>query len=128
MMRVLFLAVALLSPAFICGCGGGPKLVSVTGKVLHNGQPLTAGSIVLHPAEGNDWQGADPSSVLQVDGSFSINTFPHGDGAPPGKYKVMLAPSLANRIGKPDHANPAKTPWTLEVPNEGVKDKVFEVK
>ncbi|MEO2091269.1 MAG: hypothetical protein ABGY75_17550, partial [Gemmataceae bacterium] len=81
------------------GCGEKPPaLVPVTGKVVMNDQPLTAGSIYLHPAATNDYQKDKPSSLLQLDGSFSVKTFPFGDGVPPGTYKVTLAPELAGRV------------------------------
>ncbi len=125
--RNLMIAVsfALLLAA---GCGGSPKLVPVTGKVVHGGKGLTAGSVWLHPAEGNPWQGEKPGGQLQLDGSFTMKTYPHGEGVPPGAYKVTLAPELAGRIRRPDYGKAEKTPLRLDVPDGGVQDKVFEVK
>jgi hypothetical protein len=118
----------LLAPPCVGGCGSKPKLVPVTGKVVHKGNGLTAGSIWFHPGDGNPWTGEKPGGQLQLDGSFTMRTYPHGDGVPPGAYKVTLTPELANRVRRPDYANPAKTPLRLEVPDAGVKDQVFEVK
>lgn len=125
-MRTILLAA--LAASVLPGCGGGPKLAPVTGKVLYKGKGLTAGSIYLYPDEGNAWQGDRPSSVLQLDGSFTMGTHPHGPGVPPGKYKVLLGPPLASRLGKPEYASEANPPWRLEVPDEGANDVVFEVK
>jgi hypothetical protein len=102
--------------------------VPVTGTVTHNGKPLTAGSIIFHPGAGNSYQKDRPSSLLQLDGSFTMKTFPFGDGVPPGAYKVTLAPELANRIGRPNYAQADKTPWSVTVPDAGLSDQVFEVK
>ncbi len=112
------------------GCGGGdrPKLVGVTGKVLYKGQPLTAGSVTFHPAPGFTYNGDRPSSVLQVDGSFTLQTYPHGTGAPPGSYKVTLSSELAGRLNLTPYASAEKTPLTLEVPESGVSGHTFEVK
>ncbi len=112
-----------------CGCGSSnrPTLVPVTGKALMQGQPLTAGAIIFHPDAGNGFQEDKPSSLLQMDGSFTIKTFPFGDGVPPGKYVVTLAPELASRIKRPELSDPKKSPWKIDVPDEGVRDKVFEV-
>ena len=110
------------------GCGNKPKLVHVSGKVTHKDKGLTAGSIYFHPAEGNAYQGEKPSSLLQTDGSFDMRSYPHGQGVPPGKYKVTLSPELANRIGRPDYGKVEKTTLSIEVPDAGVKDHVFEVK
>ena len=111
------------------GCGDEkPKLVSVSGKVTFKNQPLTAGSVFFHPDAANGYTKDVPSSLLQLDGAFTMKTFPFGEGIAPGKYKVTLAPELANRIGKPSYADPAKTPWTVDVPDAGLPDKLFEVK
>ncbi len=122
----VFLIISVIASG--SGCGGDqPPLVPVTGKVTMAGRPLTAGSILLHPDAANAFQKDKPSSLLQVDGSFEIRTFPYGDGVPPGKYKVTLAPELATRIGRPDYADPAKTPWHIDVPDAGLADQTFDV-
>jgi hypothetical protein len=127
--RALWGACLVAAVAALAGCGGDkPKLVPVTGKVIHKGQPLTAGSIWFQPAEGNPYQGEKPSCQLAIDGTFTMRTFPFGQGVPPGAYKVTLSPELAKRIQLPVYADPAKTPLRLEVPDRGVKDHVFEVK
>jgi hypothetical protein len=125
--RALFLAV-LLALAAAAGCGNRPKLVPVTGKVVHKGQPLTAGSIYFHPVGGTPRQGEKSSSLLQLDGSFRARTFPYGDGVPPGPYKVTLSPELANRVRLPAYADPDKTPWRIDVPDGGLQDQALEVK
>lgn len=121
--RVVRLLAALLLAA---GCGG-PKLVPVTGRVLFKGEPLTAGSIWFHPAEGSARPDEKASCQLQLDGSFKMRTYPYGNGVPPGSYKVTLSPELANRIKRPLLADPAKTPLAIDVPREGVKGHVIEV-
>lgn len=123
------LALATLAMVLLlAGCGGGPKLVPVTGAVTFNGKPLTAGSIWFHPAEGNPSQGEKPSCQLAIDGSFTMRTYPFGNGVPPGDYQVTLAPELASRIGRPQYADPAKTPWSVTVPLQGLTDHRFEVR
>lgn len=110
------------------GCGAKkPKLVEVTGKVLQNGQPVTAGSIWFHPDVGNPWTGEKSSCLLQLDGSFAMRTYPYGDGVPPGKYKVTLLPELANRLRLPNLSNPEKTTLSIDVPETGIRDRVFEL-
>jgi len=124
--RLVF-AVALA--VVLVGCGGEkPKMVAFTGKVVHKGQPVTAGSINFFPDSANNYQKDNPSSLLQIDGSFTAKTFPFGDGIPPGKYKVSLAPQLAGRLKAPTYGSPEMTPWKVEVPEGGLKDQVLEVK
>lgn len=119
----------LLAAALAAGCGDGnkPKLVAVTGRVAHKGQPLTAGSITFHPT-GGGYAGDRPSCLLQLDGSFVMRTYPYGDGVPPGSYKVTLSNDLAARIGRPLLADSAKTPLQIDVPDGGVEGHTFEVK
>ncbi len=123
-----FLLILVLLACIGCGSSEKPKLVPVIGSVSFESNALTAGNIYFHPSSENSYQKDKPSSVLQLDGSFTIKTFPFGDGVPPGTYKVTLAPELANRIKKPDYANPAKTPWQVEVPDTGLTDLKLEVK
>lgn len=111
------------------GCGGEkpPQLVKVTGKVLYNQEPVTAGAIIFHPDTGNAYTKDNPSSLLQVDGSFTMKTFPFGEGVSPGSYKVTLAPEVAGRLKMPQYADPQKTPWNVTVPESGLTDQLFEV-
>jgi hypothetical protein len=122
------LPAAVLLSFILTGCGNKPKLVEVTGRVTHDGHPVTGGSVWFHPADGNSYQGEKPSGQLQLDGSFAARSFPHGDGMPPGKYRVTLSPDLAGRIGKSELGDATKTPWSVEVPDAGLKDHTFEVK
>lgn len=111
------------------GCSSDqPPLVEVSGRVTMRGEPLTAGAIYLTPDATNRFQGDQPSSLLETDGSFRIKTYPYGEGVPPGKYAVTLAPALAARIRRPDLADPKKSPWQVDVPSDGLRDQLFEVK
>ncbi|MFO0929452.1 MAG: hypothetical protein U0736_20885 [Gemmataceae bacterium] len=126
-MRPRLIPLVLFAVLLLTGCGGRPTLVPVTGAVTFHGKPLTAGSIWFHPAEGSSYQGEKPSCLLGLDGSFTMRTYPHGNGVPPGTYKVTLAPELANRISRPQYADPAKTPWSVTVPPAGLSGQAFEV-
>jgi hypothetical protein len=123
-------AAYLLAAALaVAGCADKkPKLVPVVGKVVYKGQALTAGSIWFHPDAANSVQSEKSSCQLGEDGSFTMRTYPHGDGVPPGAYKVTLSPELANRIKMSAYSDPAKTPWKLDVPDGGILNQVFEVK
>jgi len=57
-----------------------------------------------------------------------MRTYPYGDGVPPGKYKVTFAKELANRINLPEFGDPAKTPISLTVPDDGLRDIIVEAK
>ena len=112
----------------LLGCGERPpKLVVVEGKVLSEGEPVTAGSIIFHPAQENAYTRDNPSSLLQLDGGFSMKTFPFGEGVSPGDYTITLSPEVAQRLSLLDYANQEKSPLRIHVPNEGVKDFVIQL-
>ena len=127
--RFCRLVVVLALTFALVGCGSDkPKMVACTGKVTHNGKPVTAGSINFFPDAANSFQKDNPSSILQLDGSFTAKTFPWGEGIPPGTYRVTLAPQVASRLNAPAYASAEKTPWKLEIPEGGLVDKTLEVK
>jgi len=95
---------------------------------MHKNEPLIAGSIWFHPDASNEVIGEPSSCVFQMDGSFTMRTYPFGDGVPPGKYKVTFSPELAGRIKLPDYGNVAKTPLEITVPDEGIHDITLEAK
>jgi len=96
-------------------------VVPVSGKVLHNGQPLTAGSVTFVP-EAN----GQPEAVgsIGTDGSYTLAT---GDqaGAPVGKYKVVVRSSVPSNPNDPysvpksvvpkKYSDPSATDLTVEV-------------
>ena len=113
---------------FITGCNQDkPKLVKVSGKIILNGKPLTAGSINFHPASTNTFTKDNPSSILQEDGSFNMKTFPYGDGVSPGEYKITLAPQLASRISLPNLAYPEKTNAKITIPEIGLENFTLDI-
>ena len=125
-MWVIGMAAAL---GAVAGCGETPpKLVTATGKAVHDGKPLTAGSLTFHPESGSQEKGDRPSSQLQSDGGFTAQTFPYGDGVIPGAYKVTLSPELAKRIKRPLLADPAKTTLKITIPADGIRDLTLDVK
>ena len=114
--------------AVLVGCDDGrPVLVEASGRVLLQGQGLTAGSVTFHPDAGNEFRGDAPSSQLQLDGSFRMKTFPWGEGVAVGRYRVTLSPELASRIDFPHYSDPEKTPLVLDVPATGVAGVLLEI-
>jgi len=127
-MRFLTAAAGFALACAIVGCGNKPKLVAVTGKVTHKGKAVTGGSVWFHPEGTDEGKPEKMSGQLQIDGTFSAKTFPHGDGIPPGKYKVTLSPDVAARAGVPHYGVVTKTPWAVDVPDAGLADQAFEIK
>jgi hypothetical protein len=84
------MAIAAFSYALV-GCGNPPGVYSVSGKVLHHGEPATGAVVYFH-------QESPPASALQTipfgivadDGSFYLTCDNLGNGCPPGKYAVLV--------------------------------------
>jgi hypothetical protein len=121
-------ALTLLAVFTVVGCGNKPTLVPVKGRVTHAGKTVTGGSVWFHPEGGSQGQPERMSGQLQIDGTFIARTFPHGDGIPPGQYRVTLSPDLAARAGVPRYGDVAKTPWVVEVRDGGLTECVLEIK
>jgi hypothetical protein len=89
-LRVVVVGLAL---AGALGCGG-TNLYPVHGQVaFKDGAPITplvGGQVVFEPLEPNAKESA--RGEIQPDGTFHLGTFKNGDGAPPGKYKVLVMP------------------------------------
>jgi hypothetical protein len=71
------------------GCGGG--LYPVRGKVTYkDGTPLTKGLVVFESSTRTPPITA--RGDIRADGSYELSTFKPADGAPAGKYRVLVSP------------------------------------
>ncbi|WP_145258927.1 hypothetical protein [Planctomycetes bacterium Pan216] len=84
-------AVALMA---LSACGQGretPKTVPVAGTVTYQGKPVMMGSIVFQPVTPSPGSPFRPAQgVLEMDGSYEVQSFAAGDGAVPGEYRVVI--------------------------------------
>jgi hypothetical protein len=126
------LAPAILSLAFLCGCassdGKGPKLAQVTGRVTFKNEAVTAASIYFMPDTEKGNRGDMATAIIQADGSFTMETYPKGTGVIPGAYKVKF--DLGRRPEKEldKYRDVKTTPLSIDVPEQGIKDYVIELK
>ena len=116
----------------IAGCGAkGPELVPVKGTLLDSkGKPVFPGSIwfVVDGSTASSEPGAlDASSILQEDGSFTIRTYPHGDGAMVGRYRVTLSLGAGSSPKLAKYAGPRTTTLFVDVPKDGITDLVIRL-
>jgi hypothetical protein len=82
-----FIAVSLLA---CTSCGGtGPALHPVRGKVLVDGKPATGATVVFQPVQDSA-EALKPSGRVGDDGTFRLESYPHGQGAPAGEYFVLV--------------------------------------
>jgi hypothetical protein len=109
--------VVVLKPFFWClsasaglllaiGCGGG--MAQVKGKVkFKDGSDVSvlAGYTVTFESED-----AKSSSIGEIgpDGTFQLSTLGQNDGAPPGKYRVVITP--------PGSSDPERPPPKSQIP------------
>jgi len=91
--------VPLLALAITAGCGRS-GLYPVKGKVIFpDGTPLTAGTVEFGPVDKDAMLA--PRGEIKVDGTFQASTYAEGDGAPPGKYRVLVTPPEQVDPGQP---------------------------
>jgi hypothetical protein len=119
------------------GCShDGPKLYPVKGQVFVNNQPAEGANVVFHSSDGaNGPDAVIPAGIVQADGSFTIRTYPHGEGAPPGNYKVVITwyPPNARELENPRNRLPAKygnpelTPLTAVVSDGPTELEPFRI-
>jgi hypothetical protein len=87
---------AILTLAALVGCGGTDEdrftLVKVSGTVTKNGKPLADAKVSFIPEAGNkdSTPGVDQTGPQ---GNYLL-TFKGRTGIAPGKYKVLIVPSL----------------------------------
>ena len=109
------------------GCGSGPALFPVSGKVTYkDGKPVTAGFVMFEPVG----QKISARGEIQPDGSFQLGTYGNNDGAIEGEYKVLIAPPPLPEEGKPrspaihpKYRNLESTPLKFTVTRDRDKNK-----
>ncbi len=97
----------------------------VTGKVLFRGQPAEGAQVTLFPVDDKDPKRPRPGGQVRRDGSFRLSTYLSYDGAPPGRYAVVIVYRSPEKKEDdenrgPDllqgrYADPKTTPLKVEV-------------
>jgi hypothetical protein len=87
--RWLTMLAALAFLVGVAGCGSGRY--PVHGRVVYeDGSPVTEGIVIGEKVEGD--RRVKAQGNVQSDGTFSWGTLRPGDGAEPGKYRVVVMP------------------------------------
>ncbi len=87
-------ALALLSAAV--GCGNSSPTVPVfptKGEVFVGSQPAVGARVIFHPlgdASAAQWPSGFPRATVGKDGGYTLETYGIEDGAPAGKYAVII--------------------------------------
>jgi hypothetical protein len=112
----------LVTLACLPGCGGGRY--AVHGRVVYeDGSPLTEGIVVGETTEGEARVMAQGS--VRGDGTFSWGTVRPGDGAIPGKYRVVVLPRAVGEAEAAQGMVPVVDPKFSKPETSGID---FEVK
>jgi predicted small lipoprotein YifL len=108
----------------LAGCGKpGPKTVPVQGKVTVGDQPVQEGNVSFIPASATEAKAGMSAGQIK-NGEYTIYTSGK-EGAPEGKYKVTVTPSMVPTGGKGPPTAPfnkkyrdvQSTPLTIDVPS-----------
>jgi hypothetical protein len=99
-----------------------PETVPVAGKVTVDGNPLAAGNVSYHAFDKEQKTGAMIAGQIDSTGGYVVYTGGK-DGAPPGRYKVTVTPSMiptgdSKMPSMPFHAkftDVSKTPLVVTV-------------
>jgi len=114
----------ILGVAIGAGCNPPlPPMAPVKGTVTLNGQPVTSGQVAFVPADDKTGAGLS-AGTIGSDGTYEIHTA-NQSGAPLGKYKVTVSPSMVPAQGATGmtmpfdkkYGDPAATPFKVEVIN-----------
>jgi hypothetical protein len=88
--RMRYVLALVVAPALLivaaCSDDGLGRRYSVSGTVKYKGAPVQKGTISFVPVEK---EGRGASGRIE-DGAYSLTTHTPGDGALPGKYKVVV--------------------------------------
>ncbi|MCA9013916.1 MAG: hypothetical protein KDA77_01170 [Planctomycetaceae bacterium] len=118
--QFLSFAMVFCSICVLAGCGAktdGPKLVTVSGKITLNGEPLPGGDIIFRPADG---QGHAYAGKI-TDGTYTLDT-------EAGKKRVEIK-SMREVPGKTTEDNPGEVVNVREqiVPTKYNSESTLEI-
>jgi hypothetical protein len=120
--------------SLLAGCskdGPGARVVPVSGRVTFKNEAVSAAEIFFLPDAKKGNQGEMGSAILQADGSFTITTISDGrtiPGIAPGAYKVTFGLGRRPEKELAKYRNVLTTPLSIDVPEEGLDDVLFELK
>ena len=85
----------ILAFLLLAATGCGPSQFPVTGKVTFpDGSPLEEGIVICETTDGE--KPVMARGTLKKDGTFRLGTTEPGNGAPVGKYRVLVVPRALN--------------------------------
>jgi hypothetical protein len=126
-------AIVILAAIGLAGCTSSStepeklKTVKVTGIVKYKGSPVANASVIFQSLDGT----ISSRGMTDSAGVFTLSTYGNQDGAPPGRYKVLVAASGAKEIepGVLEDEPPGgfKSPVPTKYANSATTDIVLEI-
>jgi hypothetical protein len=125
--RFFLLAVAIVLALGLASCRQGDyrPVYHVAGKVLFKGKPAEGAEVTLFLLDTSDPKRPRPGGQVRPDGSFRLSTYASHDGAPPGRYAVVIVYRSAEKkvddenrgpdLLRGRYADPKTTPLRVEV-------------
>src|SRR5262245_18060168 len=133
MKRVFVAGLALM---VLAGCGGGRKVVPVSGLVTLNGQPYKNAIVTFQPVgdENDPNPGRGSAGVTDENGRFNLVYDGEKPGALVGKHRIRIFTKHERRdepVDDKSESNPAVMPvrYSEPIPHEWneLSDKTFDV-
>lgn len=113
--NLTLVCLAIVTP-LLCGCGRGPKLVKVSGKVLIDGKPLERGFVQVIPKDSRA-----ASGEIGPEGRYTLTTFENGDGCVLGTHTVTIlaneskGPTALHWYAPKKYSDPVSSGLTLDI-------------
>jgi hypothetical protein len=120
----------LTAVAIAAGCSKRPtppQLVPVGGKVVYRDKPVQSAWLRFYPDGSKESEGLVADGQSKEDGTFILQTYPHGPGAVPGRYKVTIAVEARGAGIPKKYADSEQTPLRAEVKEEGSLDLLLRL-
>lgn len=113
--------------AVLSGCGQASlPLAPVAGRLTYRGRYVSKATVQLLADATKGTHAPTATGETGQDGSFTLQTPPHGAGVMPGHYKVTVRQYHSSIPTK--YGNPARTPLQVEVPPGGLSDWTIQLK
>jgi hypothetical protein len=88
---------------------------------VYKSKPVGLASIEFLPDMPQGAQGFAAGGHTKQDGTFTLQTYPHGAGAAPGHYKVTITTEARGAIPH-RYTDPGQTTLKVEIKEEGAPD------
>jgi hypothetical protein len=90
-------------------------------------KPVPQALVQFYPDASKGAPGFAATGQTKADGTFTLQSYPHGPGAAPGWYAVTVTLEVRGAGAPKRYAYPEQTPLRIEVKEEGAPDLLLEL-